>query len=162
MRTPSRRNPSKIESVALLISTRPPIKSERYDCAFCRTRLESVMYQYVPMIAERKTKQQSIAQRRGSETRGRNGLPGRQVRSNNRSGAGRGRLRGIAFTPSPGTPGEGWGEGSSPTTNRSGFEEEPSPCPLPAYRERVSAHDRRRRYNGHRHFGRKSVTQRAY
>src|SRR5438552_3262351 len=81
MRTPSRRKPSKIESVALLISTRPPSRSERYDCAFWRTRLESVIYQYPPMIAERKTKQQSIAHRRGKETRGRNGLPGRHVRA---------------------------------------------------------------------------------
>src|SRR5437867_7933321 len=117
MRTSSRRKPSKIDSVALPISTRPPIRSERYDCAFCRTRLESVMYQYPPMIAERNTKQQSIAHRLGSDTRGRNGLPGRQVRSNNRSGAGRGRLRGIAFTPSLGTPGEGWGDGSVVTVS---------------------------------------------
>src|SRR4051794_24634919 len=44
------------------------------------------------------------------------------------------------LSPSPGTPGEGWGEG--PLANaRLGARREPSPCPLPAYREREDQGD---------------------
>ena len=38
--------------------------------------------------------------------------------------------------PSPGTPGEGWGEGPSTVESRSPRDEDPHPNPLPAYRER--------------------------
>src|SRR5881397_3701231 len=41
------------------------------------------------------------------------------------------------FSPSPGTPREGWGEGSSANDELFNFVTEPSPCPLPEYRERV-------------------------
>src|SRR5439155_5240042 len=44
-----------------------------------------------------------------------------------------------SLSPSPGTPGEGWGEGSSSSAKPRGFETEPSPCSLPEYRERVKA-----------------------
>src|SRR6476661_8429667 len=40
-------------------------------------------------------------------------------------------------SPSPGTPGEGRGEGSSSKRRVSGVPEEPSRTPLPEYRERV-------------------------
>src|SRR4051794_24384743 len=44
------------------------------------------------------------------------------------------RAGGAGISPSPGTPGDDWGEGAFPL-----LEEDPSPCPLPEYRERVHA-----------------------
>ena len=52
--------------------------------------------------------------------------------------------RDRAFTPSPGTPGEGWGEGLCKTrSSDSSIPAEPSPRPLPAYRERVKCNQMR-------------------
>src|SRR4051794_39538377 len=45
--------------------------------------------------------------------------------------------RAGTFTPSPGTPGEGRGEGSFSNFKLPRSPAEPSPTPLPAYRERV-------------------------
>ena len=44
-------------------------------------------------------------------------------------------IRARAITPSPGTPGEGWGEGLLPAKSRS-QSADPLPNPLPEYRER--------------------------
>ena len=42
----------------------------------------------------------------------------------------------MSFTPSPGTPGEGWGEGSLGLPEQLDFEIRPHPNLLPAYREK--------------------------
>src|SRR6267154_1812427 len=42
----------------------------------------------------------------------------------------------IVVTPSPGTPGEGWGEGDSDLRNALDVRNHPHPDPLPEHRER--------------------------
>src|SRR5688572_20774 len=51
----------------------------------------------------------------------------------------------VCMTPSPGTPGEGWGEGSFGLESCSAIAEEPSPYPLPEYRERDKSKRQSRR-----------------
>src|SRR5438093_8968927 len=63
-----------------------------------------------------------------------------RVSAGNRYGSRADKPHRFSLPPSPGTPAEGPGEGSSANGKLLTFVAEPSPCPLPEYRERENAH----------------------